>query len=84
MDMWKTAYIRLAKDQNGPVLAIFTNGLSYNIPNIKATTGRGQVRGCYGCKNEREAFIVAKQLAKIVNKHRPGTYDTSQWKLELL
>ena len=59
-------------------LYVYSNGLSYCVPAIRHTTKRGQVRACYGCKNEREAFTIAKQLA------RKSGQDTAQWKLELL
>lgn len=54
---------------------VLFNVASYLVPGIRFTTKRGQVRVVYGCKTDREAFIIAKRLARQAGK------DVSGWKL---
>jgi hypothetical protein len=77
----QTAYIANCYADSPAVLPIFTTGLSYYIPNLTAETKNGRRRGVSGCRDEREAFRVAKQLARI-NPERFAA--TKTWKLILL
>lgn len=78
MNAYSPVHVANIVTPEGEVYEIYFNVSSYSVPRIKHTTKRGQVRGCYGCATDLEAFRVAKALAR-----RNGV-DTKGWTLKRL
>jgi hypothetical protein len=71
----KTAEIH---DGNGRLYSINFATISYSVAGFGTMDGRGRVQRVFGCKSEREAFNLARRLAKKAGR------DVSKWKLVLV
>lgn len=75
-----TTTAQIHRPNAGPLPVIRSDGagFSFSVPGVTFTTKRGSLRRVAGCRDEWEAFALAKQLA------RKSGQTVTGWKLHLI